>query len=248
MLRSKHQLTIWVFASLVAVSGHLQGQNAEQGEAATRTFVLRSGGSGGAWSYYGSSYQGLIGLKQIHEELKLDERQIEKIKKVQEEYRNEQQEILKEYRNIDADKRTEFYREMQETNQQNYANKIKDILRASQLKRLEQIQLQNTLRSRGNYALYDPKIVELLEITEEQKKEIRTKAMEAQKKLNAEMMRLRQEMQEKLLDEVLTATQKRKIKELSGDKYEMKPIEYARPNFPGRQQKAGKSSGGQSKK
>ena len=86
--------------------------------------------------------------------------------------------------------------------------------------------MQSTLRSRGNYALYDPKIADMLGITEEQKKEIRSKAMEAQKKLNAEMMRLRQEMQEKLLDEVLTAAQKRKIKELTGDKYEMKPIEY----------------------
>jgi hypothetical protein len=251
MQKTKQLAAVLFFVGLVSTCGQLYAQESDKaddkGQATSRTLVVRSAGSGGAWSYYGSTYQNLIGLKQIHGELKLADKQIEKLKKVQENFRKEQQEILKEYRNIDADKRVEFYREMQETNQENYTSKIKDILRPSQLKRLEQIQMQSTLRSRGNYALYDPKIADVLGITEEQKKEIRTKAMEAQKKLNAEMMRLRQEMQEKLLDEVLTAAQKRKIKELTGDKYEMKPIEYARPNLPGRQQKTEKSSGSKSK-
>ena len=250
MWNAKHQAAALLFVGVVSC-GQLYAQNSDKaddkGQATSRTLVVRSAGSGGAWSYYGSSSQSLIGLKQIHDELKLDDRQIEKLKKVQEDFRSEQQEILKEYRNIAADKRVDFYREMQETNQDNYTSKIKDILRPSQLKRLEEIQMQNTLRSRGNYALYDPKIADVLGITEEQKKEIRTKAMEAQKKLNAEMMRLRQELQEKLLDEVLTAAQKRKIKTLTGDKYEMKPIEYPRFNQPARQQKAGKSSSSPSK-
>ena len=224
---------------------HLQAQEAEKadgpGQSSSRNVVVRSAG-GATFGYFGTTSQGLIGLKQIHDELKLDDRQVEKLKEAQKKFREEQQQILKEYRTIDADKRLEFYREMQETNQENLTSKIKEILRASQLKRLNQIQMQSTLRSRGNYALYDQNIVNLLGITEEQKKEIRTKAMEAQKKLNAEMMRLRQEMQEKLLDEVLTAAQKRKVKELTGDKYEMKPIEYRQFNQPGTEKKTGSKS------
>ncbi|MEO2023417.1 MAG: hypothetical protein ABGX05_16470 [Pirellulaceae bacterium] len=231
---------VWTFDQLPAQE---TGQADDKGQATSRNLVVRSAGGGAAtWSYYSSTFQSLIGLKQIHDELKLDDRQVGKLKEAQEKFREEQQQILKEYRTIDADKRMEFYREMQETNQENFTSKIKAVLRASQLKRLNQIQMQSTLRSRGNYALYDQNIVDLLGITEEQKKEIRTKAMEAQKKLNAEMMRLRQEMQEKLLDEVLTAAQKRKVKALTGDKYEMKPIEYRRFNQPATEKKTDSKS------
>ncbi|MEC9004454.1 MAG: hypothetical protein VX644_13845 [Planctomycetota bacterium] len=245
MLHTKAVMWSTLMMGLFSLDADLLSQeNAKPegpGQATSRNVVVRSAG-GGTFGYTGSTAQGLIGLKQIHEELKLDPRQVEKLKEIEQHFREQQQEMLKEYRNLDANKRVEFYREMQETFKENFKQELGEVLKPSQLKRLDQIQMQSTLRSRGNYVLYDPKIADLLEITDAQKKEIRTKAMEAQKKLNAEMMRLRQEMQEKLLDEVLTAAQKRKVKELTGDKYEMKPIEYRRFNQPGTEKKTDSKS------
>ncbi len=105
MQKTNQLAAVLFFVGLVSACGQLYPQESDQaddkGQATSRTLVVRSAGSGGAWSYYGSTYQNLIGLKQIHGELKLADKQIEKLKKVQENFRifpNWRQQFLK--RNI----------------------------------------------------------------------------------------------------------------------------------------------------
>ena len=82
-----------------------------------------------------------------------------------------------------------------------------DILLPFQLERLKQIRLQAELRNGGSRAVESDAFADLLQLTEEQKEELRKKAAAAEVKLEREIKALRQKRHREVLEEVLTKKQ-----------------------------------------
>jgi hypothetical protein len=175
--------------------------------------------------YYGGGYtpQYMLAMKQIQEELDLSVEQLKKIAEVRAASTKHTQEIYKEMQQVAPEKRSEFYREMTEVHRENMEKAFTEILLSHQKKRLDQIQYQMQLKSQGTYALQNPQLAKTLGITDEQLKEMRQKALDANRKLAEDYQRMRREAQKKILDDVLTKEQKKRLEELSGKSFELKP-------------------------
>ena len=176
--------------------------------------------------YYQSGYtpQYMLALQQVQEELELSKDQLKQIAEVRASSTKHTQEIYKEMQQVAPEKRGEFYREMIEVHRENMEKEFTAILLAHQKKRLDQIQYQLQGKSQGTYALQNPRLAKALGITDEQIKEMRQKALEANRTLAAEYQRMRRESQEKILEDVLTKEQKKRLEELSGKSFEWKPV------------------------
>jgi len=72
-------------------------------------------------------------------------------------------------------------------------------------------------------AILNGKVAEELGIDEDQKQRIMDKEKELKEEMKERMEKLKEEMKEKLLGE-LSAEQRSKLKELSGDKIDYKPM------------------------
>ncbi len=194
--------------------------------------VLVVQGSGGqartatAGYYYQSGYtpQYMLALQQVQEELDLSKGQLKQIAEVRASSTKHTQEIYKEMQQVAPEKRGEFYREMIEVHRQNMEKEFTGILLAHQKKRLDQIQYQLQVKTQGTYALQNPQLAKVLGITDEQIQQMRQKALEENRKLAAEYQRMRRESQDKILEDVLTKEQKKRLEELSGKSFELKPV------------------------
>lgn len=112
--------------------------------------------------------------------------------------------------------------EMRQVAQKEYQEELKKILLPHQSKRLEEVTLQMAMKQRGTHNLMQKKLAELLGITVEQKAELAKKQAEVAKRMKEEMERLKKEAEEEVLS-VLSAKQRKKLKQLQGDKFEVKP-------------------------
>ena len=201
----------------------------------TTAFLTQGGGqqlitssvSGGFFG--GASPEYLLRMKQIQDELVLEAGQIEKITAAVKDIQTRRQEVYKGVTDIAPEKRREFYAEMNTVHQELLAEKIGQILLPKQKSRLEQIQYQIQMKSGGAYAFQNPKLAEALGMTPEQLKELQQKNLAANRELALEYQRMRKESQEKILGEVLTKEQKKKIEALTGEKFELQPVQ--RGNF-----------------
>lgn len=189
--------------------------------------VITSSVSGGF--YGGGSPEYLLRMKQIQDELALEEEQIKKITAAVKDIQTRRQEVYKEAAKVAPEKRREFYTEMNTVHQELLEEQIGKILESKQKSRLEQIQYQMQMKSGGAYAFQNPKLTEALGITAEQLKELREKNLAANRELALEYQRMRKESQEKVLGEVLTKEQQKKIEALTGEKFELQPVQ--RSNF-----------------
>ena len=172
----------------------------------------------------GYTPQYTLAMKQVQEELDLSTDQLKKIAKVRAASTKHTQEIHKEMQQVAPEKRSEFYREMTEVHRENMEKAFTEILLSHQKKRLDQIQYQLQLKSQGTNALQNPQLAKALGITDEQIKEMRQKALDANRKLAKEYQRMRRESQDKILADVLTKEQKKRLEELSGKSFELKPV------------------------
>ena len=93
--------------------------------------------------------------------------------------------------------------EFTETNRVNFEKDLVNVLHKPQLDRLQEIQFQSKINSRGGNALFDPSVAKTLGITEDHRKELMAKSQAAQKELNEIIQKMRQEMQENPLQDVL---------------------------------------------
>ncbi len=99
---------------------------------------------------------------------------------------------------------------------------IEKLLLPSQRERLEQISLQQKLKNQGTAAaLANDEIREKLGLSEKDVEKLKEKAKELNEKLQEKMQKLRAEMRTELL-EGLSADQRAKLKELTGDDFEYK--------------------------
>ncbi len=219
-------------AGEIAAPEAIQAIFATQG---TTAFLTQGGGqqlitssvSGGFFG--GASPEYLLRMTQIQDELALEAEQIEKITAAVKDIQTRRQEVYKGVTDIAPEKRREFYSEMNTVHQELLEKKIGQILLPKQKSRLEQIQYQMQMKSGGAYAFQNPKLAEALGITPEQLKELREKNLAANRELALEYQRMRKESQEKILGDVLTKEQQKKIEALTGEQFELQPVQ--RSNF-----------------
>jgi len=159
----------------------------------------------------------MLNNKAVQEDLKLSEDQVKQVADMQKAEREALQGLARE----DAQKKR------QELNQEN-AKKVKELLKPEQAKRLEQIRIQS-MGVTG--AAANPEISKQLNITDDQKEQIRTLQQEMRTKMQ-ELFQggaINEENQKKIAElrkdvnakaaAMLTADQKTKWKEMTGEPF-----------------------------
>jgi hypothetical protein len=99
---------------------------------------------------------------------------------------------------------------------------IGEVLLPHQMKRLDQISMQQQMR--GGRGLLSDDMVATLKITDAQKGKIEARQEQIRDELNKKIAELRKQYEGKILDE-LTATQRAKLKEMVGEPFELQQQE-----------------------
>jgi Spy/CpxP family protein refolding chaperone len=173
----------------------------------------------------------LLSNKSVQEELKASSEQVEKLNALGTKLSAKQREEGQKIRDLSEDERPAKQRELMQTMMTEIKTGLGEILKPEQVKRFEQIQLQQA----GTMAFGQPKVQEALKITEEQKTKIRDLGQEYQPKIREamqgfqddreaamkKMAELRKEQSDKAMA-ILTDSQKASWKELTGAPFAVK--------------------------
>ncbi len=127
-----------------------------------------------------------------------------------------------DFRNAPAEDREEidgiYFRRFGQS-QSKIASQMRDTLLPFQIERVEQLILQKELRqqtNRNSGGLLTPSMIEYLDISAEQQKQIRDRSQQLNGEVEKEIRKIIDRAQKKLLDE-LTVDQKSKYKKLLGE-------------------------------
>lgn len=134
---------------------------------------------------------GLLNNKDVQKDLKLSDDQIAMAK----ELATKQQEAFKKLKGLDKEEAAEKIKELRA----DAKKKLDELLKPDQAKRLDEIQLQQA----GPFAFFNPKVIEKLELSDEQKEKIQEVIKESfQKRLEIfkEFKDDREAMQKKLAE------------------------------------------------
>jgi Spy/CpxP family protein refolding chaperone len=189
-------------------------------------------GRGGFGMMGGGGISMMIGNSGVQKEIKLDDTQTEKVKKIADENREKFTELRTKLEGLEGDERR--------TKQQEFAKEINastlkalgEFLKPEQLKRLHEV----TYQVSGANAFSDPEVVTKLSITDAQKDEIKTIVDESRTEMReifsqiqddreAGMKKLAEHRKETLAKVVakLNDEQKKTWNELIGAPFEFKP-------------------------
>jgi Spy/CpxP family protein refolding chaperone len=169
----------------------------------------------------------------VQKELKLSDEQIKQLEEmkqaIHEKYKGEFEKINK----LPEGERGAKFQEMRKKIEAEHRKVLAGVLKPEQEKRLEQINLQNE----GATVFLDPNVEKDLKLTDEQKESIKTIMVEAQKQMRQtigaaggvnpnreEMMKKMQSMRKETYQkavEVLTESQKKTWKEMTGAPFEV---------------------------
>ncbi|TWT67004.1 hypothetical protein Pla123a_44330 [Posidoniimonas polymericola] len=170
----------------------------------------------------------------VRDEIALDANQLEELQAMQAEIRDEMRERMQgrfqAFRDMSEEDRQTAMEEMRAEMQQVQADaekRISGVLKAGQMERLKQIELQQQMQRGGSQALLMDSVAEKLGITPEQQEEMRAKAQEEQQKLQEQIQKLTQESRERVLS-VLTDAQRAQLKELTGEQFDMPQPQFGR--------------------
>ncbi len=182
----------------------------------------RGRGGGMMFGRGGGGAMGLLGNKQVQEELQLVDDQIEEMDALQSELREEMRSMFEGMREMDRDERRAFFEDMREKmaeKTKQYEERYNAILLPHQQQRLKQLQVQTGNRRglENNETLIDE-----LGLTEEQIEKMKAKAVDVNKKLQEKIAKLRSQAQNEILS-VLSPEQQKKYKELAGDSFNLEP-------------------------
>jgi hypothetical protein len=194
--------------------------------------AMAQGGRG-----FGGGGAMLLSNKSVQEEIKASSEQVEKLNALGEKLSAKQREEGQKIRDLSEDERPAKQRELMQTMMTEVKTGLGEILKPEQVKRFEQIQLQQA----GTMAFGQPKVQEALKLTDEQKTKIADLNKEYQPKFSEarqgfqndreaamkKMGELRKEQSDKAMA-VLTDSQKTSWKELTGAPFEVKFV--PRPN------------------
>jgi hypothetical protein len=211
-----------VFAvAVVALVAHLSpGQQPQRGG--------RGGRGGGGLGM-------LLQNKDVQKELSLTDEQAEKAKKVADEvqakYKDESDKIRELPREDQGAKRAELGQKIQEET----VKGLSDALKPEQVKRLEQIVLQQSAQRRGPAVFLTPKVEKALSLSDKQKDDLKTMSEDYRKQMreafqpgtqrNDETRKKMAEMRKEAMDnalKVLDDKQQKEWKELTGAPFEVR--------------------------
>jgi hypothetical protein len=179
----------------------------------------------------------LLSNKSVQGEIKATSEQVEKLNALGEKLGTKQREESAKFRDLDPAERGPKQQELNRTMMAEVKTGVTDILKPEQVKRFEQLQLQQA----GVNAFGMPRIQDGLKLTDEQKTKIRDVNQEYQPKMrelftNAgddreaamkKVAELRKEQTEKVMA-VLTVEQRTSYKDMTGEPFEIK-MEPPRP-------------------
>ena len=163
----------------------------------------------------------LVSHPSVIKDLEIVDEQIKQFHSLQAEAGKQISEQMKGLRNgsISGEEYTQLVLAQKATREK----RMNEILLPHQLKRLQQIDFQMRTKGINNFSRdkFDRSIAEKLGLSAEQQNQLRDKSREIDKRMKAEIKRMRAEAKKELLG-VLTAAQRAKFAELSGAKYEEK--------------------------
>jgi hypothetical protein len=173
----------------------------------------------------------LLTNKGVQKELKVTDEQAGKLDTFAQEMREKQREQFEKFRDVPKEERREKMQEMGRTMNAELLKGLRGILQPEQVKRFEQIQLQQS----GPNAFLTPRVQEALKLTDDQKSKIRELNDELGQSMRdlaqdfqsdregamKKVIALRKQAAEKAVG-LLTDEQKRSWKELTGEPYEVK--------------------------
>lgn len=189
------------------------------------------GGFGGGMMMMGGGGVNLIANESVQKELKLDDSQVEKAKGVAEELRGKMRESFSALQDLEGPERMKKAQELNRTTTEEGMRALGAFLKPEQLKRFKEIVLQQ----RGPAVLTDPAVAKKLDVTDEQSGKILAILAEGQTAMRearesagddraAAMEKFRsvqKETGEKIVG-VLTDSQKKEWKEMTGEPFEVK--------------------------
>ncbi len=165
----------------------------------------------------------LLSSERVQKELELVDDQIEQLEDLQTSQRDEMREMFMEMREIPREERREAMEglrtQMKELSDK-HVNNVKEILLPHQVARWEQLKFQSKARRSGgtDRLLSSDSMAEQLNITEEQKEEMKEKAKEIRESMQEKIDAIRAEALEELLS-VLTPEQQEQYRELAGESF-----------------------------
>ncbi|MFT5523002.1 MAG: hypothetical protein ACI9HK_000946 [Pirellulaceae bacterium] len=236
-------LAIALVFSMLAASLHAQQIFVQQTAGGVAQIANLNGGfygSGGTYKYnVPQDPFMMLRLPQFAKEIELVDEQKKKIEELQKDANELRQAAWGEYSKVahqrngngnvtDFQKlQAEFQKSRQETAKR-LQERLDEILLPHQVARLRELLIQIKIATRGVYAMSDTDIAEALDVSEEQKKELKQKQAEAQRKLQEEISKLRATYQEEVLKDVLSREQLLKLEKIQGKKYEVKRPDYSK--------------------
>jgi hypothetical protein len=186
------------------------------------------GGRGGRGGGMGGGPAQLLTIEVVQKDLKLDQDQIDKVKKVAADMGEKMRSEMSGLRDLSPEERREKMQEVGKKMTEDTMKALADVLKPEQMDRLKQIQLQR----RGPQAFTDAEVQKSLNLTDEQKEKIKTINEDLTKEMGdlrgggrgnpqagEKMAAVRKEATDKIMA-VLTDPQKETWKTMTG-----KPIE-----------------------
>ena len=185
----------------------------------------QGGGRGGFFGGGGGGATGTIMLllrEDVTKEIELLDDQKEELQELQSGMRDRMREVFANFRDMSDEERreamTDFGKGIQED--------IDEVLLPHQSKRIKQIALQQRMQGGTTRGLRG-EVAEELGLSDDDLEEIEEKSREAAAELQKKISEMRAEAQKELLDEVLSPSQQKKLKELMGEKFEFDNSERA---------------------
>lgn len=171
----------------------------------------------------------LLRSEQVQTEIKLSSEQQEELQSLAESMREEvggrMREMFQGMRDLEPEERRERFESMRgemEEVRDSINSRIDEVLLPEQRERLNQIELQQSIRNRGADAALTGPLAEELGLTEEQKSALQAKVAEVREELQKKIQDLRKEAEEKVLA-TLTPEQREKLKAMMGTDLEIDP-------------------------
>ncbi len=191
-----------------------------------------SAGVYGGLSFVPNDPMTMLRLPQFGEELELVDSQLEQLRQLQAETTKLQQAMYAEMRVPPGQSQTNWQvrqtlmRQKQTEMREKTQARLDEILLPHQQQRLRELRFQMDLRNRGVNALTAADLADALGLTDEQKRQLAQKQAESQRKLQEAIQKLREEFRAEIIGQVLTESQRRKLQQLAGETYEMRPPDY----------------------
>jgi len=179
----------------------------------------RGGFGGGFGGPGGGDLFGLLNNESVQKELEIVPSQMEDVRDIQQEMRENMRDMFQGMRNASEEERREMFDKLR-TAREDMEKDLEKVLMPAQMQRLKQIQVQQQSQGRGGVSFTNPRISEALGLSEDQLADMREKAEQLQAEMRAKIEELRKEADAELL-QMLTPEQQKKWKEMVGDPFEM---------------------------